>query len=83
MLKQLKRRLIGGIWVLKDGDNSFQYCTESEQGSLTSYDPVSKKFCGFHRKYLGIIRLEDYGSVTKIGKLLGYSKLSPKISKRK
>ena len=83
MLEQLKRKLIGGIWVLKDGDNSFQYCTESECGLLTSFDPVSEKFSGFHRTFLGIVKLEDYGSITSIGKMMGYSKLSPKISKKK
>ncbi len=83
IFSQLKRRLIGGIWVLKDDEKSFQYCTESEHGALTSYDPVSKKFSGFHKTFLGIVKLEDYGSITPIGKMLGYSKLSPKVFNRK
>lgn len=82
-LNYLKRKLIGGIWIKNKTEGKFTYCTDSQNGWLSSFDHTKRVYSGFGRTNVGIETLEDYGSVTPLGNFLGYSNHSPIIQKSK
>lgn len=82
-LSRWKRRLIGGCWVKHSGED-FRWCIKSYwgkdtewNGGLTHWD--GKAYHGYHRVFNGIEDFEDYGDVTRLGKLLGYYSHSAKV----
>ncbi len=68
-LTKLKRKLIGGIWIKNKNESKYIYC-------------VNSIYSGFASANIKVENLEDYGSVTLFGKLLGYLEHSP-ISQKK
>jgi hypothetical protein len=70
---QIKRKLIGGIWIKNKEELNFIYCIDRQNGWLSSFNPIKRVHSGFGRTNVGIETIEDYGSVTALGKLFGYS----------
>lgn len=76
-LSKIKRWLVGGCWVKHNDEPSCLYCKKSLDangiwnGGLTHWD--GKHYCGYHRTLVSITSIEDYGDVSWLGKMLGYS----------